>query len=587
MGCRVQSGLSRDCKHCGINAFKRQMAKFNLIVSPGIEGLHSSWITDYALGMQRLHQSNISEIVDKFIASGIGSVFNLTQPGEHPYCGHELLESSGFSYDPNVLMRNGINHFNYNWEDMTAPSMSMLLDIVQVALHEISRGSKIAVHCHAGYGRTGTIIACVIIAKEGFDHHAAIRLVREKRPGSIQKQSQEKIIKEFQSTWRDAKCEYPAPPNQEGSTSSTVQIAAPTTPKKGTSEDNESFGPGTPITAPSSPVPERKCGDSSDTHPSSSGVEPPMLLASPPKSINRSVHDARMFHTRDEILGYPENCLRFVSKGVIHCCAALTASAEQGEQQAKAVLASFGAVDQGQSTELILLRAKTRINSGDWAVLKEVEDRPDVMSLLVLDWLASRSDFLFERDTLVALCTYMGLRYDTSAAVSLSLLLRPSSSPKSGNGGEAVLAKRLFAAVVDTLQKPHLYLLDLLVRLLRALCVALKVEFAPSLPQHQHGLAFLRVVALLASSLAPSSSRAGGIADPVVPSRGLSTEALEDMEKVLFGDGDASPMSAVACVLLSLATAHGDVSVPTVLSPGKRRAIREMCEGAEEVARSA
>ena len=60
--------------------------------------------------------------------------------GEHPYCGHELLEDCGFSYRPEHLMAYGIRHFNWNWPDMTAPHLNILLDIVTIALHEIRAG---------------------------------------------------------------------------------------------------------------------------------------------------------------------------------------------------------------------------------------------------------------------------------------------------------------------------------------------------------------------------------------------------------------------------------------------------------------
>lgn len=35
------------------------------------------------------------------------AVFNLTEAGEHPYCGDGLEESSGFPYLPETFMREG------------------------------------------------------------------------------------------------------------------------------------------------------------------------------------------------------------------------------------------------------------------------------------------------------------------------------------------------------------------------------------------------------------------------------------------------------------------------------------------------
>jgi len=47
---------------------------------------------------------------------------------------------------------------------MDVPSLSLMMDIVQVAITEIRSGGKVAVHCHAGFGRTGLSIAAIMLA---------------------------------------------------------------------------------------------------------------------------------------------------------------------------------------------------------------------------------------------------------------------------------------------------------------------------------------------------------------------------------------------------------------------------------------
>jgi len=37
----------------------------------------------------------------------VSAIFNLTEPGEHPYCGHGNIYSSGFSYNPERFMEIG------------------------------------------------------------------------------------------------------------------------------------------------------------------------------------------------------------------------------------------------------------------------------------------------------------------------------------------------------------------------------------------------------------------------------------------------------------------------------------------------
>lgn len=55
------------------------------------------------------------------------------------------------------------------------------MDVVQIARTELSAGSKIAVHCHAGFGRTGLAIACMLIAHFNMSSKDAILTVRKNR----------------------------------------------------------------------------------------------------------------------------------------------------------------------------------------------------------------------------------------------------------------------------------------------------------------------------------------------------------------------------------------------------------------------
>lgn len=45
-------------------------------------------------------------VVEAIRNSGVRAVFNLQEPGEHPYCGGGILQS-GFSYDPEAFMQQG------------------------------------------------------------------------------------------------------------------------------------------------------------------------------------------------------------------------------------------------------------------------------------------------------------------------------------------------------------------------------------------------------------------------------------------------------------------------------------------------
>lgn len=57
---------------------------------------------------------------------------------------------------------------------------------------------QIAVHCHAGFGRTGVAVACIMMVKDQLESSQVITFVRKRRPGSIQTAAQEKFIRKFE-----------------------------------------------------------------------------------------------------------------------------------------------------------------------------------------------------------------------------------------------------------------------------------------------------------------------------------------------------------------------------------------------------
>lgn len=106
-------------------------------------------------------------------------------------------------------MAAGIKAFNYSWKDMTCPPVSMMMDIVRIALNEINNGGKVAVHCHAGFGRTGIVIASIMMAQHGYDAEYTINMIREKRPGSVQTTQQQVFVYEFKAAYSKMEEFYP------------------------------------------------------------------------------------------------------------------------------------------------------------------------------------------------------------------------------------------------------------------------------------------------------------------------------------------------------------------------------------------
>lgn len=75
-------------------------------------------------------------------------------------------------------------------------------------VHAIARGcnrilidtidEQIAVHCHAGFGRTGLAIACILIANDHLPADSVVTFVRNRRPGSIQTKAQQQFIHRYE-----------------------------------------------------------------------------------------------------------------------------------------------------------------------------------------------------------------------------------------------------------------------------------------------------------------------------------------------------------------------------------------------------
>jgi len=82
--------------------------------------------------------------------------------------------------------------------DMAAPERGQLEHCVSVIRKAHDRKMGLAIHCAAGLGRTGVVLACYFIDK-GLTAANAMARVRRLRPGSIETEEQEKAIEEFYS----------------------------------------------------------------------------------------------------------------------------------------------------------------------------------------------------------------------------------------------------------------------------------------------------------------------------------------------------------------------------------------------------
>jgi atypical dual specificity phosphatase len=63
---------------------------------------------------------------------------------------------------------------------------------------EIQRGRPVLVHCAAGKGRTGAVLAAYMMKKQNLTAKQAIERMRIKRPGSVQSITQETALSMYE-----------------------------------------------------------------------------------------------------------------------------------------------------------------------------------------------------------------------------------------------------------------------------------------------------------------------------------------------------------------------------------------------------
>jgi len=90
----------------------------------------------------------------------------------------------------------GLLVFHEPLEDMEAPSQEQLDRSVSAIQRAMSHNMGVAVHCGAGLGRTGVVLAAYFVSR-GLSADNAIARIRRLRPGSIETEDQAAAVEEY------------------------------------------------------------------------------------------------------------------------------------------------------------------------------------------------------------------------------------------------------------------------------------------------------------------------------------------------------------------------------------------------------
>jgi len=121
--------------------------------------------------------------------------------GEWPVPQLDWLASQGVSVIVNLTERPylddrfRIHHIPV--EDGTAPNAEQIREFCDVVGRALDANGRVYVHCIAGCGRTGTMMACYLVYRHRLDPLEALRRVREARPCSVETATQADAVLEW------------------------------------------------------------------------------------------------------------------------------------------------------------------------------------------------------------------------------------------------------------------------------------------------------------------------------------------------------------------------------------------------------
>lgn len=131
-----------------------------------------------------------------------GQLLAISFPDESDYARFQaagvacLINLTSVSHDSGHLSRAELVQRQIPVPDFTAPSPDQIDTAIAEIDERVRAGQAVAIHCHAGLGRTGTICACYLV-RTGLSADGAMARVRGLRPGSIETAAQGDAVRAY------------------------------------------------------------------------------------------------------------------------------------------------------------------------------------------------------------------------------------------------------------------------------------------------------------------------------------------------------------------------------------------------------
>jgi atypical dual specificity phosphatase len=106
---------------------------------------------------------------------------------------------------PEQWVNGSVDYLHVQVVDFGAPEIEDIARAIEFIELQNEKSRPVMVHCAAGKGRTGVILACYLVKNEGLTPQEAIERIRAMRPGSIQSESQEWAIAMYEKYLKNKK----------------------------------------------------------------------------------------------------------------------------------------------------------------------------------------------------------------------------------------------------------------------------------------------------------------------------------------------------------------------------------------------